>query len=229
MAPLPHERYVAKPFLGSSHSWALECCAALPTGTRLLDVGCGSGVMGRELKALGWSSLSAVEIDPAARRYVSPWYQRVEPELQAFKPERFDLILLLDVIEHLPDPLAYLKEVQGLLAAGGSILISVPNVAHWSVRGQLLFGFFQYTQRGILDQTHLRFFTRRSFLALLKSLENCRVTGVTSSIAPLELVLPPWLWHNHVFRYGSRARLCLARWLPGLLAYQHLAQLQRCN
>jgi 2-polyprenyl-3-methyl-5-hydroxy-6-metoxy-1,4-benzoquinol methylase len=71
-------------------------------------------------------------------------------------------VVLADVLEHLPDPVRVLRSVHSLLNPGARIVVSVPNVAHVSVRAQLLFGRFRYSARGILDRTHLRFFTQRT-------------------------------------------------------------------
>src|SRR5439155_24466058 len=64
--------------------------------------------------------------------------------------------------DHLVDPLATLEWARGLLAEGGRAIVSLPNVAHWSVRWSLLVGRFDYADYGLLDRTHLRFFTQRS-------------------------------------------------------------------
>jgi SAM-dependent methyltransferase len=76
--------------------------------------------------------------------------------------DRFDVILFADVLEHLRDPAALLKRVRPSLTTGGSIVASVPNIAHGSVRLALLSGEFRYRELGLLDNTHLRFFTRES-------------------------------------------------------------------
>jgi 2-polyprenyl-3-methyl-5-hydroxy-6-metoxy-1,4-benzoquinol methylase len=80
-----------------------------------------------------------------------------------------DLMLFLDVLEHLPDPAAVLKRLTSALSPGGSTIVSVPNVAHLSVAMPLILkGQFDYVDAGILDKTHLRFFVRRSAVALLE-------------------------------------------------------------
>jgi SAM-dependent methyltransferase len=82
-------------------------------------------------------------------------------------PERYDCVVFLDVLEHLPDPLAALLKARQALQPGGCLLLSVPNVGHWSVVWDLLEGRFEYLPLGILCTTHLRFFTRSSLEALL--------------------------------------------------------------
>ena len=80
----------------------------------------------------------------------------------------FDVVLLGDVLEHLRDPLKVLRSVSSLLAPGGYVVASVPNVAHVDVRLALLQGRFDYRPWGLLDQSHLRFFTLSSFSQLLE-------------------------------------------------------------
>ncbi len=81
---------------------------------------------------------------------------------------RFDLILFADVLEHVADPLAVLRRLLGYLTDDGHVLVSLPNVAAWTVRLGLLAGRFDYRPSGILDDTHLRFFTRDSARRLLE-------------------------------------------------------------
>jgi SAM-dependent methyltransferase len=80
----------------------------------------------------------------------------------------FDVVLYADVLEHLVDPLSELKKAAQFLAPDGVMIISVPNVAHWSVRVNMLRGRFNYAPTGIMDATHLRWFTSRTLLQLLK-------------------------------------------------------------
>jgi 2-polyprenyl-3-methyl-5-hydroxy-6-metoxy-1,4-benzoquinol methylase len=82
--------------------------------------------------------------------------------------EQYDCVAFLDVLEHLVDPLAALTKARQFIAPGGSLLLSVPNVGHWSVVWDLLQGEFDYQPVGILCNTHLRFFTRRGLERLLK-------------------------------------------------------------
>ena len=223
----PEERYQFKPFIGSSHSWAATHFTGLPAATRVLDVGSGSGAMGAALRAHGVENLSAVEVSESARNHVAGIYRRVEASLDPLRGEQFDLILLLDVLEHMSTPFESFAAIAALLAPGGKMLVSVPNIAHWSVRIPLLFGSFRYTDRGILDRTHLQFFTRSRFIELLSSAPGVRIEELNASIPPAEFALPRWMWDNELFRAASRARLAAARLLPGIGAYQHLGAVRR--
>jgi len=131
------------------------------------------------------------------------------------------------VIEHLPNPEEFLKSVAKMLNPGGVLLLSVPNVAHWSVRIPLLFGFFNYTDRAILDKTHLQFFTRRRLTKILHDVGSLKITHLGATIEPAEFVLPKIIWNNPIFRFCSQIRLTIAHLLPGLMAYQHVAILRK--
>jgi len=92
----------------------------------------------------------------------------VQADLSAGLPDEldddYDVVLAADVIEHLADPSLLLRDMAHRAAPGGSVIASVPNIGHWYPRARVTTGRFDYDQRGILDSTHLRFFTRRSFL-----------------------------------------------------------------
>jgi SAM-dependent methyltransferase len=136
----------------------------------------------------------------------------------------FDLILLLDVIEHMTDPGSFLMSLQSRLAPGAKLLISVPNVAHWAMRAMLLAGYFEYMERGPLDKTHYRFFTRRYLTRMIAAVPGLELVSLSGSIVPLELMLPEVLWKNPVFDLFSAVRIQAANGLPGLFAYQLLAE-----
>ncbi|RMG42423.1 MAG: class I SAM-dependent methyltransferase [Candidatus Dadabacteria bacterium] len=229
MGKTPQERYQEKPFYGSSHSWARKELAAVTPNIRVLDVGPGSGVMGRYLKEKGLSDLYAVEIDDDARKHVAPIYKEVKEIIDDLNCTNFDLILLLDVLEHMTDPFAFYHDIFNYLKPGGKVLVSLPNVAHWSVRLPLLFGVFNYSERGILDKTHFQFFTRKRFKKLLLSHPEARIVSTSASIEPVEFLLPNSVWNNPIFLAISTLRLRLAQLLPGFFAYQHLAVVERCG
>jgi 2-polyprenyl-3-methyl-5-hydroxy-6-metoxy-1,4-benzoquinol methylase len=86
-----------------------------------------------------------------------------------FEPNSFDTIVCGDLIEHLRDPGAFLARVRPLLRPGGRLALTTPNVANWTIRLQLLFGRFEYTERGILDRTHTHLFTRGSLIAAVEA------------------------------------------------------------
>jgi 2-polyprenyl-3-methyl-5-hydroxy-6-metoxy-1,4-benzoquinol methylase len=141
--------------------------------SKVLDVGSGSGVVARALAARG-CRVWGIDVDSAAVRLTKPWCDGIligdaeTADLVALLgPQRVDAILFLDVLEHLRDPAAAIRRVLPFLAPGGTIILSVPNVAHAAVRLQLLAGAFPRTSEGLLDRTHLHFFDRASLHALL--------------------------------------------------------------
>ena len=224
----PQERYVFKPLYGSSHYWALGHLRGSVAGSRVLDIGAGGGGIGRAIKPEEPAALVAVEIDPRAQIALRETYSEVHDSLDALRGRSFDTIILLDVLEHMSDPFSFLKGVHGVLAPGGRILISVPNVAHWSVRLPLMFlGRFEYRSRGILDRTHLQFFSRRRFREMCSSMPGCSVQELSASIEPVELVLPQWSVQNPFFALLGKVRAAVAHALPSLMGYQHLAVLKR--
>jgi len=142
-------------------------------GSRVLDVGTSTGTVAGALRDRG-ARVWGVEIDEEAAKEAAMVCEQVvigdveQLDLDAeLAQHEFDWLLLLDVLEHLRDPLATLQRCASLLAPGGRVLISIPNIAHASVRLQLLRGRFQYTETGLLDRTHLRFFDQDSVRELL--------------------------------------------------------------
>lgn len=131
---------------------------------------------------------------------------------------RFDAIVYGDVLEHLADPLGALTVLNRRLEPGGMVVISIPNVAHLWIRLSLLLGRFEYADRGILDRTHLRFFTEKTLRRLLADAE-LRVDHLESTPAPLPLLVPP-AWHGPWLRALHAVNAGAARRLPRLLAYQ---------
>jgi SAM-dependent methyltransferase len=94
----------------------------------------------------------------------------VRADLSAGLPDEldgdYDVVVAADIVEHLADPSTLLHDMADRVRPGGSVIASVPNIGHWYPRARFTSGRFDYDQRGILDSTHLRFFTRRSFLRL---------------------------------------------------------------
>lgn len=132
-------------------------------GGRALDVGCGAGLLGAELLRRGFSEVHGVE--PVARAAQAATERLTSVVNGIFPSERvealgcFDLIVFADSVEHMHDPWAALRTAGGMLEPEGALLLSVPNVSHWSVIRQLFEGRWDYVDEGLLDKTHLRFFT----------------------------------------------------------------------
>src|SRR5213595_2278246 len=158
---------------GSTHNLVLDL---VEPGSRVLEFGCASGYMSEALRDRLGASVVGVELDAEAAQLAAPYTERRlvgdAEELDLVTElggERFDAILFADVLEHLRDPAALLKRVRPLVAENGVVIASIPNVAHASVRLALLGGSFRYREEGLLDETHLRFFTREGVQDLFES------------------------------------------------------------
>ena len=222
-----HIRYQFKSLRGSSHSWALSHLQKEVTGKSILDVGAGGGGIGLTISSLQPKSMTAVEIDTRAHKALHKTYNLVVTDLDSLQEQDFDWIVALDILEHLPNPEEYLKNLKRLLAPGGKILLSVPNVAHWSVRFPLFFfGSFEYRSPRIMDASHIYFFSRKRFKTLCASLSGAKVTELSASIEPFELALPTWIGESRLYRGFIPIRQWCAKTFPGLMAYQHLALIE---
>jgi len=154
-------------------------------GDWVFEGGVSSGYVAAELVARGLK-VDGAEIDPTAAEAAKAHCDTVlVGDLQTLdlSPLRSDyrVLLFADTIEHIADPAALLKRVRPRLRSDGALVLSVPNVANWAIRLGLLFGRFRYTERGILDRTHLRFFTKKTLVELVES-AGYRVTDVTASV-----------------------------------------------
>lgn len=143
----------------------------IPTGARVLDIGCGTGSLGQILSDARHAQVVGIEPDSIrAQRAIERGMQvhvgYLTPGLTR-EIGLFDAVLFTDVLEHLPNPHPLLVLSREVLKPNGAVIVSVPNVAHWSVRLDLLRGNFRYQAWGIMDATHLRWFTAASAEALL--------------------------------------------------------------
>lgn len=140
----------------------------------VLEVGCATGYVTRILKESNNCTVDAIEVDRMAAEKAIPYCRKLilgsvdDPGLISQCNPPYDVILFGDVLEHLPNPMEVLQRFRYLLNEGGQVLISLPNVAFWKVRLRLLFGRFDYEEEGILDKTHLRFFTYRNATDFVK-------------------------------------------------------------
>ncbi|HEV3259212.1 MAG TPA: methyltransferase domain-containing protein [Gemmataceae bacterium] len=137
-----------------------------PSARRVLDIGCGAGRLGETLKARQavevWGIEAVPEAAQAARtRLDQVQVADVEQVDPAYVQSYFDTVICADVLEHLRDPARLLRHVHRWLAPGGQVVASIPNVRHHTVLRKLLEGNWTYEPAGLLDRTHLRFFTRR--------------------------------------------------------------------
>lgn len=143
---------------------------------RVLDVGCGAGTMGARLKELTGAEVAGIEVFEEAARVAEERLDAVHRiNLQAtielpYPDGYFDAMTFGDVLEHMQDPHGVLRQLRRWLADDGTIVISVPNLKHWSVIGELLVhDRFRYADKGLLDRTHVHFFTLEELGEMLEA------------------------------------------------------------
>lgn len=176
----------------------------------VLDVGCANGYIGEHLRrTCGTVYLAGIELDPALAGAAGRRYDLViegdaeDPGVWDRLPRRFDAVIAADVLEHLRRPQAALERIRRALTDTGTLIVSLPNVAYWEVRRDLFFrGEWEYTEWGILDWNHLRFFTRDSARELLQraGFAVTLVEPVYPAIAGSRLTwLPLFPWWRRMF------------------------------
>ena len=144
----------------------------------VLDIGCGKGFLAALLKRDGNRVVGVDSIPEAPEHAVLEQYVRADLDadqeriVRGLQARRFDRVLLLDVLEHLVHPEGLLAAARAALKDNGCLVVSLPNVANITVRLMLLLGRFDYADRGIMDRTHLRFFTRKTARQLLEENED---------------------------------------------------------
>jgi SAM-dependent methyltransferase len=192
---------------GGTHALLLRL---VPAGSRVLDVGCASGYLGEQLSIQG-CTVVGIEADPeaaAAARNTGSYRRVYEMDLNdgasPLPAGPFDVVLCADVLEHLCDPTRALVRLWPLVAPTGFLIASLPNVAHFTMRAQLLAGRFKYTERGILDRTHLHLYTYDSARGLLQAAGFRLLSELAGSNR-----------FGNALSFGPRP----IRWLRGLLAY----------
>jgi len=158
----------------------------------ILDIGCASGYIGRQLQSSDYL-LYGVDSDrrsleEAKKYYKDVWLSDVELHIPNFKV-KFDLLIFADILEHLKKPEGVLGKLLRFGNEQALVIISVPNVANIAVRLLLLFGFFNYTDKGILDKTHLRFFTLSTLLNLIDD-NDLEILKIKFSALPFFEVFP---------------------------------------
>lgn len=154
------------------HLLAEAVLANTEPGDRVLEGGVSSGYFAELLVRTG-RRVDGIELDAVAAERARRVCERVwVGDLQHVDVREldgpYDLLLFGDTLEHVPDPVIVLRTLASKLRPGGTLVVSIPNVANWAVRLGLLAGRFRYTDRGILDRTHLRFYTRRTVVEMVE-------------------------------------------------------------
>lgn len=204
-------RFDTKPL--STHLTVLD---QIPANSKVLEIGTASGYMGEylvhEKKCEVWGIEPVTELYHDAEKcgYTKLFNSSVEDFLQQLAPtEQFDVIIMADVLEHMVYPDKVLSALAKHLTPTGRVVISLPNVAHHSVRRHLLLGRWNVQDSGILDRTHLRFYNRLTAEKLITGaglkMEKIlpivlRGKFVMSKIWPL-LPQPLHAWWSNIFGY----------------------------
>ncbi|MBC7843289.1 MAG: class I SAM-dependent methyltransferase [Gemmatimonadaceae bacterium] len=197
----------------------------VPIGARVLDVGCGTGALATMLRDVRKVTVFGVEPDAdraalAAARGIEVHHGVLTPAL-AERIGQFDVVIYADVLEHLPDPLTELRTALPFVAPGGQILVSVPNIAHWSVRVDLLRGRFRYAEYGIMDATHLRWFTEETTRQLMAQ-AGIDVASVQQTAGVMLQCYRETRLASLPEEWRSRQVRRLSRMLPRLFGCQHI-------
>lgn len=185
---------------GSTHA---DVVLLTGEGKRVLELGPATGYMSHAFAERG-CAVVGIELDAEMAERAAEHCERVIVGdldrldiTQELGDERFDVIVAADVLEHLRDPLGVLRRLRPFLSDDGAFVLSLPNVAHGSVRLALLGGQFDYQEIGLLDRTHLHFFTRRSIEQLLDDAElgivafNRHDLNIDASEVPFDAAVAP--------------------------------------
>lgn len=182
----------------------------------LLDVGCGAGTLGAAVKARRTCTVVGLTFSEVEAQAARRSLDQVElTDLNQFEPAalgQFDCIVCSHVLEHLMQPSQVLDRLRACLRPQGTLLVALPNVLFWKQRLQFLRGRFRYTEGGLMDSTHYRFFDLASAEAMIARagfsiLERCADGGF-----PLARRLGPWL--GALIDQAALARF------PGLFGFQ---------
>lgn len=223
-----HLPYQDKPDPWSSHTVIADWVKTMPPDAQILDVGTASGTLARMCASTGqhWHGLEPVA---AWGEIARPFYERFFIGGIEIAPDEFlsgaDFVILGDILEHLANPTDVLNRLVELQEPGTQFAISVPNIANLYVRIKLLFGSFDYVDRGILDRTHLRFFTRKSFIEMLTS---CGLEIIKMRVTPMPLnLIHPFFANNPLGKFLHSALAKVSLGWPTMLGYQLIALAQK--
>ncbi|HEY5601162.1 MAG TPA: class I SAM-dependent methyltransferase [Patescibacteria group bacterium] len=222
-------KYIEKPDKYSSQSRVVQLILEnYKDNLVVCDVGCSGGFLAKRLQGKK-VKMTGLDNDKDAAGQALPYYQKIFicdldeglPKLD----EKFDIIVLADVLEHLKNPETILKGLSKYLKDDGFFIVSLPNIANITIRLSLLLGKFNYANLGILDKTHLRFFT----LETAKKLFNKTQLSVN-----LEYVTPiplPIIHHSFsesgIFYQIYRLLFLFTNYFKTLLAYQFIFTLKK--
>jgi methionine biosynthesis protein MetW len=208
--------------LEDSNSATTKIVGLVPTGARVLDVGCSAGYLGVALMQRRDARVWGIELDErdAAMARERGFEHVLTADLDRFDWDdlgqlEFDVIVFADVLEHLKRPGEAIRNAAQHLAPEGIVITSIPNIAHLSIRVELMEGGFAYEKLGLLDDTHLKYFTKRTiedmFRAAGLSIQRLEATlydlpedRISQRLRAVGLETTPEFW-EHMNRDEARA------------------------
>jgi SAM-dependent methyltransferase len=215
-----NEEYQLKPSEDSSHGRISALLSSRPP-SNILDLGCSSGLLAERLRSMGHrvTGVDLAELPGVVERTDAFFKSDLNDRIPAEAGTDFDIVLAADVLEHLVNPGTLMKQIQDAVSPDGTVIFCVPNMAHWYPRFRSAMGLFDYDQRGILDSTHLRFFTRRSIRKLIErqgySIQRVEPIGLPFDALKVEGSKGRWL------RLADH--LLLSLW-PTMFGYQFIVE-----
>jgi glycosyltransferase involved in cell wall biosynthesis len=219
--PKPEE-YAFKEGDGSSHAAILTLLRGMPPA-RVLDLGCSGGLFAEQVRALGHTvtGVDYIEVEGVRERTDRFFLADLNHGLPDGIGDDYNVVVAGDVIEHLSRPERVLEEIRTVLRPDGQLLLSVPNIGHWYSRARVALGTFDYDRRGILDETHLRFFSRASLRRTVRD-AGYDLLELTSTGSPFVNFAGQ---DSPVARVAGRISRGLVKARPTLFGYQYVARL----
>jgi 2-polyprenyl-3-methyl-5-hydroxy-6-metoxy-1,4-benzoquinol methylase len=200
----------------------MQIVESIRPGSRVLDLGCSQGLLARPLLEKG-VRMVGVDAGPAERlaAELEAYYRRdLDQPLELPLERSFDYVVVADVIEHLRNRTQLLRGARRFLKEDGRLIISTPNIALWFYRLSLLAGRFEYGPRGVLDETHVRLFTRASFRREVEK-AGFQVIHQRVTALPFEVVFQS-TGRSRLVRAMAEVYHWLARAWPQMFAYQFI-------
>jgi len=215
-----NEEYQLKPSEDSSHG-RISALLSSRSPSKILDLGCSGGQLAERLRGMGHhvTGVDVIEIPGVGERTDSFFKADLNDGIPYEAGSGFDVVLGADVLEHLVKPGALLAQTREVLSPDGVAIFCVPNIAHWYPRARSTLGMFDYDQRGILDATHLRFFTRRSIRKLIEH-QGYTIRRIESVGLPLDAM---GLTGTKAHAVRLFDQVMLAIW-PTMFAYQFIVE-----
>ena len=213
----------------SSHQQILRHVRRLKKSP-ILDVGAAQGMLGQALQHSGLT-MDAVEVNQEWASLARPFYRQVFNsfvEDAELLPNHYRVVVCGDVLEHVPQPERVLERLMQAATDDATFIVSLPNVAHLAVRMMLLSGRFPQMERGILDRTHLHFYTRDTAQKMLESV-GLRVVWARPTGVPVDELLRGHDDSSALMKTSMRAQHVLLRMAPRMFGFQWVFVAKRRN